>query len=63
MAFGFGIHSCLGAALARMETRVVFEEVLKRMPDYAIEESALKRAHNPNVRGFTNVPARFTPPR
>jgi cytochrome P450 len=63
MAFGFGIHSCLGAALARMETRVVFEEVLKRMPDYRIDEAGLKRAHNPNVRGFTNVPATFTPTR
>lgn len=61
MAFGFGIHSCLGAALARLEARVVFEEILKRMPDYEIDESGLKRAHNPNVRGFTHVPARFTP--
>jgi cytochrome P450 len=59
MAFGFGIHSCLGAALARLETRVVFEEVLKRIPEYEIEEARLKRAHNPNVRGFTHVPAHF----
>lgn len=58
MAFGLGIHGCLGSALARLEARVVFEEVLKRMPDYEIEESGLKRAHNPNVRGFTHVPAR-----
>ena len=63
MAFGFGIHSCLGAALARMETRVVFEEVLKRMPEYEVDEAGLKRAHNPNVRGFTNVPSSFPPPR
>ena len=61
MAFGYGIHSCLGAALARMEVRVVFEEVLKRMPDYEILEEQLARAHNPNVRGFTHVPARFKP--
>ena len=58
MAFGLGIHGCLGSALARLEARVVFEEVLKRMPDYEIEEAGLKRAHNPNVRGFTHVPAR-----
>jgi cytochrome P450 len=63
MAFGFGIHSCLGAALARLETRVVFEEVLKCIPGYEIEEAGLKRAHNPNVRGFTHVPARFSPVR
>ena len=60
MAFGFGLHSCLGAALARMETRVVFEEFLKRMPDYEIEVDGLARAHNPNVRGFTHVPTHFT---
>ncbi|MGH8445933.1 MAG: cytochrome P450 [Solimonas sp.] len=61
MAFGLGIHACLGSALARLEARVVFEEILKVMPDYEIDESGLKRAHNPNVRGFTHVPARFTP--
>lgn len=59
MAFGMGIHACLGSALARLEARVVFEEVLKRLPDYEIDESGLKRAHNPNVRGFTHVPASF----
>jgi len=61
MAFGYGLHSCLGAALARMEVRVVFEEVLKRIPVYHISESALARAHNPNVRGFTHVPVVFEP--
>lgn len=60
MAFGYGVHACLGAALARLETRVVFEEVLRRMPEYVIEEAGLRRAHNPNVRGFTHVPAHFT---
>ncbi|HEY3697859.1 MAG TPA: cytochrome P450 [Spongiibacteraceae bacterium] len=59
MAFGFGVHSCLGAALARLETRVVFEEILKRIPHYEIDEDGLRRAFNPNVRGFTHVPARF----
>jgi cytochrome P450 len=59
MAFGFGLHSCLGAALARMEIRVVFEELLKRIPHYEIDEAGLHMAHSPNVRGFTNVPARF----
>jgi cytochrome P450 len=59
MAFGFGLHSCLGAALARMEIRVVFEELLRRIPHYEIEEAGLKMAHSPNVRGFTNVPAYF----
>jgi cytochrome P450 len=61
LAFGYGVHACLGAALARLETRVVFEEVLRFVPDYEIEAAGLRRAHNPNVRGFTHVPSHFTP--
>src|SRR5690606_36354767 len=38
VSFGLGVHLCLGAALARLETRVAFEELLKRFPDYAIAE-------------------------
>ena len=62
MAFGFGLHSCLGAALARMEIKVVFEEILKRIPHYEIEEAGLRLAHSPNVRGFTHVPTHFDVP-
>ena len=36
LAFGFGEHLCLGAALARMETRILFEELLTRHPDYVV---------------------------
>lgn len=62
MAFGTGIHSCLGAALARLEVRVCFEEVLKSMPDYELHLDRADRTHNPNVRGYTTLPASFTPP-
>ena len=62
MAFGFGLHSCLGAARARMEIKVVFEEILKRIPHYEIEEAGLRLAHSPNVRGFTHVPKHFDVP-
>lgn len=61
MAFGFGMHSCLGAALARLEARVCLEELLKHMPDYEIDPAGLKRTYNPNVRGYTHVPLSFTP--
>lgn len=61
MAFGFGIHACMGAALARLETRVVFEELMQLIPNYEIDEGGLRMAHNPNVRGFTHVPASFDP--
>jgi cytochrome P450 len=63
MAFGYGVHACLGAALARLETRVVFEEIMRLIPEYQIEESGLQRAHNPNVRGFKNIPVHFAPVR
>ncbi len=62
LAFGFGIHRCIGAALARQEFIVVMDEVLKRIPDYAIDRS---RAHHyPDVGlmyGFQEMPATFTP--
>lgn len=59
MGFGFGIHSCVGAAMARMEGRVAFEEILKMMPDYEVQWDGLKRMHSANVRGYTHVPVRF----
>ena len=61
MAFGLGIHSCLGAALARLEVRVCFEELLKVMPEYELDIAASDRTHNPNVRGYSTLPARFAP--
>lgn len=61
MGFGFGVHACVGAALARLEGRVAFEEILRMMPDFEIDESGLERMHSPNVRGFTRVPVSFTP--
>jgi cytochrome P450 len=61
LAFGHGIHVCLGASLARLEGRVALEEVLPRMPDYAIDIAGLVRVHSPNVRGYAQVPLRFAP--
>ena len=61
VAFGFGEHFCLGAALARLEGRVALEEVLPRMPEYVIDESKLVRVHSANVRGYAQVPLRVMP--
>ncbi len=61
LGFGGGLHSCVGAALARLEARVAMEEVLRMMPDFAVDESRLERMHSPNVRGYTTVPVTFTP--
>ena len=55
LAFGFGEHLCLGAALARLEGRVFLEELLARFPDYVLtEEPELSRSTL--VRGATRMP-------
>jgi len=59
MAFGFGIHGCLGSALARLEIRVCLEEILRLIPDYVIDTDGLQRTYNPNVRGYTHIPVNF----
>jgi len=59
LGFGFGIHACVGAALARLETRVAFEELLPRLGKYEIDINSAKRMHSPNVRGFTHLPTTF----
>ena len=56
LGFGLGIHSCLGAALARMESRVAIEEMVRRWPRFEIDEDGLRRVHMSNVAGFANVP-------
>ncbi len=56
VGFGHGIHSCLGAALARLESRVAFEEIRNRWPRYSVDESGLRRVQMANVAGFCNVP-------
>jgi cytochrome P450 len=61
LSFGRGTHFCLGAALARLEAKVSLEELLRRLPDYEIDEAHLVRVHSTNVRGFASVPMSFSP--
>jgi cytochrome P450 len=58
LAFGYGAHFCIGAALARMETRVALNETLKRYPTWEIDESRLEFVHTATVRGYASVPMR-----
>lgn len=56
LGFGQGIHFCLGASLARLESRVALEEFGRRFPSYAIDESKCVRVHMSNVHGYQSVP-------
>ncbi|CAJ1510610.1 cytochrome P450 [[Mycobacterium] burgundiense] len=56
LSFGQGIHFCLGAALARLEARVAFEEVLKRWPDWEVDYDNARMAHTSSVRGWAQLP-------
>jgi cytochrome P450 len=56
LAFGYGIHFCLGAALARLEGRVALEEVLKRFPSWEVDSKNAIRAHTSTVRGWERLP-------
>jgi len=56
LALGVGVHFCLGAALARLESRVSLEELTRHFPRYAIDESRCVRVHMSNVHGFESVP-------
>jgi cytochrome P450 len=62
LAFAFGPHTCLGMHLARLETRVVLEELLQRLPDLHLDLAAPP----PEIRGIgfrsaATLPVRFTP--
>jgi cytochrome P450 len=56
LAFGYGSHSCLGAWLARLESRVAFMEIRRRWPNYSVDHDGLKRVNMVNVAGYSNVP-------
>lgn len=60
VAFGFGIHLCIGAALARLESRIAFEELLRRYPNYELSQP-IRRAYSSNVRGLSNLPIVLAP--
>jgi len=60
LGLGYGIHSCLGAALARMESRIAFEELSKRWPSFEVDEEKCVRVNMSNVAGFGSVPVHRT---
>jgi len=61
---GYGTHHCLGASLARLELRVMFEELLRRLPDLELADDATLPLRPSNfIVGIEEMPVRFTPSR
>jgi cytochrome P450 len=60
IAFGFGIHTCAGMNLARLEAKVALSKFLARFPDYALAGEPV-RGGRARFRGFLHLPARVEP--
>jgi cytochrome P450 len=60
VAFGFGEHVCLGASLARLESRIFVEELLARYPNYAVTGTA-ERVRSTTVAGIRSLPVVLAP--
>ena len=58
IGFGHGAHACLGAALARMESRIAIEELAARWKGLEVDQAGLRRVHMSSVAGYSNVPVR-----
>jgi cytochrome P450 len=58
MSFGYGLHFCLGAALARLEGRVALDEMLKRWPEWDVDYGRAYKVHTTSVRGWGSLPIR-----
>ena len=58
LGLGYGIHSCLGAALARLESGIALEKLLDFMPRYEVDWDGCQRVHMQNVMGWQHVPVR-----
>ena len=56
LSFGYGIHFCLGAALARLEGRVALDEVLQRFPEWEVDWDNAVQARTSTVRGWEKLP-------
>lgn len=58
MTFGYGIHTCPGNVLARLEGQIYLEELLKRFPEWDIDMERAKLTCTSTVRGWDTLPAR-----
>jgi cytochrome P450 len=56
LGFGYAVHYCMGAALARLEGRVALEEILQRFPEWDVEWDGAKLGSTSTVRGWETLP-------
>jgi cytochrome P450 len=56
LAFGYGVHFCMGAALARLEGRIALDEVLARFPAWEVDWDNAAQARTSTVRGWERLP-------
>jgi cytochrome P450 family 142 subfamily A polypeptide 1 len=61
LAFGFGPHFCMGASLARLELRIMFTELMRRLPDLHLAGDPLPRRESNFISGPEAMPVAFTP--
>jgi cholest-4-en-3-one 26-monooxygenase len=61
LAFGFGPHFCMGASLARLELKVMFGELLRRLPDLHLAGDPFPRRSSNFISGPETMPVAFTP--
>jgi cytochrome P450 len=62
MTFGLGSHRCMGAGVVRLEFRILLEQILRRMPDFRVEEAGLRPSPAPAMlAGYEHAPFVFTP--
>lgn len=58
VSFGYGVHFCLGASLARLESRVALETLLRHHPTWEVDHGRSVRAHTSTVRGWERIVVR-----
>lgn len=59
LSFGTGLHFCLGQHLARLEGRILVEEMMAAIPDYEVERDGCRRVYGEFLQGFCAMPIRF----
>jgi cytochrome P450 len=62
VAFGKGVHFCLGASLARMEARIALTALLQRLPNWDVDLESARRLRSGPIRGYASLPISCPPP-